>query len=84
MTCKCDNCKFADGCKKKDSKPIKKTIIWKELIHHKIDPDKYVLTYAPGYEAIGLLDQIYKVQKGKDVKPDVLMWGYIENPVDLH
>ena len=81
---KCYDCEYANTCKKKENKSIKKTIEWKEFVNHKIDPNRYVLTYSPGYKLLGLTDSVYRVQKGKDVEPDVLMWGYIEDPVVLH
>ncbi len=62
-------------------KPIKQTIIWQKLGNNKPDPERYVLTYSPAYKLLGLEDVVYKVQKGKDVKRDVLIWGYIEDPV---
>ena len=63
---------------------IEQTLIWKEFLSdEQLKPESTVLTYAPAYLVFKQPELVFRVQKSEDVKPDVLMWAYIESPIGI-
>ena len=47
----------------------------------KPDPECYILTYSPAYIVLDRMDLVYQTQQSENLKPDVLLWSYLEDPL---